>query len=230
MKTAVKIPDLEEDQNQLPFVTDFNFDGTQIPTYNGLYHWFGLEPVGEERSSLTYSVFIPADGTQKLFYYNHAEKKQGYAGISAMPSKVRESKKEYDWTVNKAVEFRPYIKDISGRRRLFFLGTVASVSEGTGNFDGSATPDLAIIDSEYRDVVWIDVKHPNKWNKTVYDQLNEAWRSSEKIGYYFVEETKTIDMVEQSVDSIIPVSEDTLKVKKIERLQRQIDSLKANNN
>lgn len=249
MKTAVKIPDLEADQNQLPFVTDFNFEGTQIPAYNGLYHWFGLEPVGDERTSLTYSIFIPADGTDKLFYYNHAEKKQGYAGISAMPSKVRESRKEYDWTVNKAVEFRPYIKDIAGRRRLFFLGTVASVSEGTGNFDGAATPDLALIDSEYRDVVWIDVKHPSTWEKELYSQLNEAWRSSEGIGNYFVEDTKiieatntvndvfratdtinknnsntentTIEALQRKVDSIKRSREN----KKIERLQRELDSL-----
>ncbi|WP_290700220.1 hypothetical protein [Lacinutrix sp.] len=231
MKTAVKIPDLEADQNQLPFVTDFNFDGTQISTYNGLYHWFGLEPVGEERSSLTYSIFIPADGTQQLFYYNHAEKKQGYAGISAMPSKVRESKKEYDWTVNKAVEFRPYIKDIAGRRRLFFLGTVASVSEGTGNFDGSATPDLALIDSEYRDVVWIDVKHPSTWDQEIYNQLNEAWRSSEGEVNFLNEDTKIIDVVGDDLNSVIinpfdnEVIEETEELS-IEELQRQVDSIK----
>ena len=90
-------------------------------------------------------------------------------------------------------EFRPYIKDIAGKKRMFFMGTVSSISkENEQQFDGSATPDLVLVDSEYRDVVWIDVKHPSQWDKTVYDQLNEAWRSSEKIGYYFAEETKTL--------------------------------------
>jgi len=37
------------------------------------------------------------------------------------------------------------------------------------DFDGSATPDMALIDSEYRYVVWIDVKHPIQWDKTVYN-------------------------------------------------------------
>ena len=186
METAVKIPNLPDDQNQQPFVTDFDFSGSPTNAYSGLYHWFGLEPVGDERTSLSYSVFVPADGTDKLYYYDHAAKKEGYAGVSAMPLKVIESRKEVDWSVNKPVEFRPYIKDIAGRKRLFFLGTISAIRESAaGQFDGSATPDLALIDSEYRDVIWIDVKHPSTWDKSVYDQLSEAWRSSEGIGYFY---------------------------------------------
>lgn len=230
METAVKIPNLPDDQNQQPFVTDFNFSDTNTEAYSGLYHWFGLEPVGDERTSLTYSVFIPSDGTDKLYYYDHASKKQGYAGVSAMPLKVIESRKEFDWSVNKPVEFRPYIKDIAGRKRMFFLGTISAIREGSNNFDGSATPDLALIDSEYRDVVWIDVKHPSQWDKTVYDQLNEAWRSSEKIGYYFVEETKEIDLPETLKDSVSMIPVVDKKADEIERLQKQIDSLKASDN
>ena len=228
MKTAVKIPELPKDQNQQPFVTDFDFSDTGSNGYSGLYHWFGLEPVGEQRTSLTFSVFIPADGSDAFYYYDHASKKQGYAGVSAMPLKVKESRKEYDWTANTPVEFRPYIKNIAGRKRMFFLGTVSAISEkNAGQFDGSATPDLVLIDSEYRDVIWIDVKHPSQWDKTVYDQLNEAWRSEEGIGYYFVEENKDIDIIEQVSDStmVIPVLDK--KTQEIERLQKQIDSLKA---
>jgi len=229
METAVKIPEMPKDQNQQPFVTDFDFSETETDAYSGLYHWFGLEPVGEERTSLSFSVFVPADGTDKLYYYNHAAKKQGYAGVSAMPLKVKESRKEYDWTANTPVEFRPYIKNIAGKKRMFFMGTVSSISDKNAQqFDGSATPDLVLIDSEYRDVVWIDVKHPSQWDKTVYDQLNEAWRASEKIGYYFVEQSRTIDIEQSVMDSInktIPIKDD--KTKLLEKLQRQIDSLKA---
>ncbi|MCK7590525.1 hypothetical protein M0G43_08075 [Subsaxibacter sp. CAU 1640] len=230
METAVKIPDLPDDQNQQPFVTDFDFNGTNVGAYNGLYHWFGLEPIGDERTSLTYSVFIPADGTDQLFYYDHAAKKQGYAGVSAMPLKIIESRKEFDWSVNKPVEFRPYIKDIAGRKRMFFLGTVSAVRDDSSKFDGSATPDLALVDSEYRDVVWIDVKHPSQWDKSVYDQLNEAWRASEGIGYYYVEETKDIDVMQQSMDSINSIPKVNKNADEIEKLQRQIDSLKSNGN
>lgn len=58
METAVKIPDLPDDQNEQPFVTDFDFSGTDTNAYSGLYHWFGLEPVGDERTSLTFSVLF----------------------------------------------------------------------------------------------------------------------------------------------------------------------------
>lgn len=231
MQTAVKIPDMPDDQNQQPFVTDVNFSGTNVNAYNGLYHWFGLEPIGDERTSLTYSVFVPADGTDKLYYYDHAAKKEGMAGATAMPLKMIESRKEFDWSVNKPVEFRPYIKDIAGRRRMFFLGTVSAVRDNSEKFDGSATPDLALIDSEYRDVIWIDVKHPSQWDKTVYDQLNEAWRASEGIGYYF-EEQKSIDLdvLGQKQDSINAIPKVNETAEEIERLQRQIDSLKSTGN
>ncbi|MEP5338653.1 MAG: hypothetical protein ABJL44_08745 [Algibacter sp.] len=227
MKTAVKIPQMPDDQNQQPYVTDFDFSDTNTGAYSGLYHWFGLEPVGAERTSLTFSVFIPSDGTNKFYYYDHASKKQGYAGVTAMPSKVMESRKEFDWSVNKAVEFRPYIKNIAGRKRMFFLGTISAVREGSSNFDGSATPDLALIDSEYRDVIWIDVKHPSSWDKSVYEQLNEAWRSSEGIGYYYAEEAKVIDAVQQNIDSTHVIAPVDKKNEAIEKLQRQLDSLKA---
>lgn len=229
METAVKIPDLPEDQNQQPFVTDFDFSSVDAKAYNGLYHWFGLEPIGEERTSLTYSVFVPADGTEKLFYYDHAAKKQGYAGVSAMPLKIIESRKEYDWSVNKPVEFRPYIKDIAGRRRMFFLGTVSAVKDGSAKFDGSATPDLALVDSEYRDVIWIDVKRPSTWDKTVYDQLNEAWRASEGIGYFYENENRTsdLDLMQREMDSIRSIPKVNANAQEIEKLQRKIDSLNS---
>lgn len=230
MKTAVKIPEMPKDQNQQPYVTDFDFSDTGSVAFSGLYHWFGLEPVGAERTSLSYSVFVPADGSNTFYYYNHAAKKEGYAGVSAMPLKVQESRKEYDWSANTPVEFRPYIKNIAGKKRLFFMGTVSAINKTNGKqFDGAATPDLVLVDSEYRDVVWIDVKHPSQWNKTVYDQLNEAWRASEKIGYYFAEEAKIIEHVNASVDSIKVIPQVDEKTAEILRLQRRLDSLKAVN-
>jgi len=180
-ETTVKIPDLKDDQNQQPFVTDFNFEGMPIAGENGLYHWFGLEPIGEKRTNLAFSVLIPADGTDAVYYYNHAAKKEGLAGVSAMPLKVIESRKEYDWSVNKPVEFRPVVKEIAGRKRLFVLGTIAAKREDNKKFDGAATPDLVLIDTEYRDVIWVDAKHPSKWTSTVLEQLGETWKASEHL-------------------------------------------------
>ncbi|AUC14415.1 hypothetical protein BTO06_04310 [Tenacibaculum sp. SZ-18] len=228
METAIKIPDLPDDQNQQPFVTDFDFSDTKSDAYTGLYHWFGLEPVGEERTSLTYSVFIPADGTDKLYYYDHASKKQGYAGVSAMPLKVIESRKEFDWSVNKPVEFRPYIKEIAGRKRMFFLSTISAIRDESSKFDGSATPDLALIDSEYRDVVWIDAKRPSKWDGNVFEQLGEAWKESETSNEYFKINSNVFKDQKNSVlDSINIKLNDNKNDKVIEKLQKQIDSIKA---
>ncbi len=181
-KSAVKIPALEDDQNQQPFVTDFDFEGV-ADTYKGLYHWFGLEPIGAERTGLIYSVMIPADGSNTVYYYDHGRRKEGYAGVSAMPAKVIESKKEYDWTANRPVEFRPYVKDILGKRRLFMLSTVVAnrkvldkdTKKDIAHFDGAATPDLAIVDVQYKDVIWIDAKKPNTWNNTIMNQMADAW-------------------------------------------------------
>ncbi len=230
MKTAVKIPNLPDDQNQQPFVTDFDFSDTNLDAYSGLYHWFGLEPVGDERTSLMFSVFIPSDGTDRLYFYDHGAKKQGYAGVSAMPLKVIESRKEFDWSVNKPVEFRPYIKNIAGRKRMFFIGTISAIREGSSKFDGAATPDLALIDSEYRDVVWIDAKHPSKWDSFVYEQLGEAWKSSETSNEFFKNNKNDFSILDKNqvlLDSIETLSVQNKKLEEIQKLQQKLDSLKG---
>ncbi len=212
METAVKIPDLADDQNQQPFVTDFNFSGMDVDAFSGLYHWFGLEPIGEERTSLSFSVLVPADGTDKLYYYNHAAKKEGLAGVSAMPLKVIESRKEYDWSVNKPVEFRPFIKEIAGRKRLFVLSTVTSKRDDSKKFDGAATPDLALIDVEYRDVVWVDAKHPSEWNTLILKQLGETWKASERLTDKDLYPEKTeIDIQPTTVKDSVSIEANTNK-------------------
>ena len=218
MKTAVKIPELPEDQNQQPYVTDFDFEGMPTEAVNGLYHWFGLEPIGDERTSLAFSVMIPADGTQKLYYYNHAAKKEGYAGVSAMPLKVIESRKEYDWSANKPVEFRPFIKHIAGKKRMFVIGTVAAVRDSSKQFDGSATPDLALVDAEYRDVIWIDAKHPSKWTTTILNQLGETWKASENLSDEVLYPNRTnLDVAPfPNLDSIPTIKLDSTAIQEME--------------
>ncbi|MDB4293314.1 hypothetical protein N9954_07900, partial [Maribacter sp.] len=63
----------------------------------------------------------------------------------------------------------------------FVLGTVAAVRDSSKQFDGAATPDLALVDAEYRDVIWIDAKHPSQWTSTILKQLGETWKASERI-------------------------------------------------
>lgn len=233
MHTSVKIPDLSDDQNQQPFVTDFDFSDVDQKAYTGLYHWFGLEPIGAERTSLSYSVFIPADGTSHMMYYNHVKHKDGYAGVSAMPLKVMESKKNYDWSVNKPVEFRPYIKDIAGKRRMFVLSTIAAKRKNSRHFDGSATPDLALVDMDYRDVIWVDVKHPEQWNETIFKQLGVVWKESEKDSEFFKNwkaqelEKENNNMLDtQLIDSLSVTTEDSQLTNK--ETKQLIDSLTEN--
>ena len=120
-----------------------------------------------------------------MMYYNHVSHKDGFAGVSAMPLKVMESKKNYDWNLNKPVEFRPYIKDIAGKRRMFVLSTIAAKRKNSRKFDGSATPDLALVDMNYRDVIWVDVKQPEQWNNTILKQLGAIWKESEPNNDFF---------------------------------------------
>ncbi|WP_151893462.1 hypothetical protein [Patiriisocius marinistellae] len=228
METAVKIPDLKDDENQQPFVTDFDFADMPYDAYNGLHHWFGLEPIGEERTSLAFSVLVPADGTDKLYYYNHGAKKEGLAGVSAMPLKVIESRKEYDWSVNKPVEFRPFIKKIAGRKRMFVISTVAAKRDNSKKFDGAATPDLALIDTEYRDVIWVDAKHPSTWEETILKQMGETWQTSENLSDEVLNSSKKdIDLNQENplfeADSVLRKNEvnDSLRA----AAQRILDSL-----
>ncbi len=225
MKTAVKIPELPEDQNQQPYVTDFNFEGMKTEAVDGLYHWFGLEPIGDERTSLAFSVMIPADGIQKLYYYDHASKKEGYAGVSAMPLKVIESKKEYDWSVNKPVEFRPFIKHIAGKKRMFVLGTVAAVKDDSKQFDGAATPDLALVDAEYRDVIWIDAKHPSRWTTTILDQLGETWKASEKLtdDQLYPKKNDSDMTLLPAIDTTSTIAIDSMSMKAVEALKDSLN-------
>ncbi|HZJ19088.1 MAG TPA: hypothetical protein VFD35_01885 [Pricia sp.] len=133
-----------------------------------------------------------------------------------------ESRKEYDWSVNKPVEFRPFIKNIAGRKRMFVLGTIAAVRDSSKQFDGAATPDLALVDAEYRDVVWIDAKHPSQWTTAILNQLGDTWKASEHLtdaDLYPKKADKDVDTHAQQgnlvIDSLniqgVEIRQDTLK-------------------
>ena len=61
----------------------------------------------------------------------------------------------------------------------------------------------------------------------MYNQLNEAWRSSEGIGYYYAEGKDALDQQVIGRDSIPVIPKVNKNQEAIDRLQRQIDSLKA---
>ena len=140
-----------------------------------------------------------------------------------MPLKVIESRKEYDWSVNRPVEFRPFVKYIAGRKRMFVLTTVTSARADSKKFDGAATPDLALIDTQYRDVVWIDAKHPNSWGDVIIKQLGETWMDQENLTNEQLYPDQDLDLIPEendvtpaidssSVDSLRVISNDSIRI------------------
>ena len=175
-KGDIRIPDLKEDINDQPFTTYFDFSGIS-PEMSMLYHYFGLEPFDYSKQGLNTSLFIPADGTDRVYVYKHFERMESLTGVSAVAAKVIESRKEYDWSISKPVEHRPFIRELQGQKRFFWLTTVVtfknqvangkeaqSVSSGkNGEFFAGSVPDLIITDAIYKKPVWVDASDPKNW-------------------------------------------------------------------
>lgn len=101
---------------------------------------------------------------------------------------------------------------------MFVLGTVAAVKDYSKQFDGAATPDLALVDAEYRDVIWIDAKHPSKWTTTILNQLGETWKASENLtDEQLYPNKQDLDLQKFSELDSIPVMEvDSMAMKAVE--------------
>jgi len=108
---------------------------------------------------------------------------------------------------------------------MFVLGTVAAGKDDSKQFDGAATPDLALVDAEYRDVIWIDAKHPSRWTTTILDQLGETWKASENLTDEQLYPNKNDrDMKEPPKIDSIPVMEiDSLEIKAVDILSDSLN-------
>ncbi|MCI5223097.1 MAG: hypothetical protein D3924_10585 [Candidatus Electrothrix sp. AR4] len=162
----IRIPQMQGNHNEMPYVLLFK----GVDKKDGLFHYFGLEPYDERKHGLSLSLFIPSDGRDKKIYiYDHSSKKESLTGASAIATKVMESKKNYDWSKNQPVENRPYIKDISGKRRLFWLTTVATVNK-EGGLAGSI-PEIVITDAATNLPIWVDSKNQGQWLEVIQEQM-----------------------------------------------------------
>ncbi len=170
----IRIPRLPNDLNQQPFTMFFRFDGSS-GAKDGLYHYFALEPFHEEKQGLNTSLFVPADGIGKVYTYTHHNKSEALTGVSAIAAKVMESRKQYDWSRNRPVEHRPYIKDIAGKRRFFWLTTIVTLKEGNKSFIAGSTPDVAITDASYKVVSWVNALQPDTWPSQLQQELSTVW-------------------------------------------------------
>ena len=170
----IRIPDLPGDYNDQPFTGYF-----EVGDKASLYHYFALEPFQADKQGLNTSLFVPADGQGVTYVFRHYEKKQSLTGVSAIVSKVMESRKNYDWSRNSAAEQRPFIRDVGGKRRFFWLTSVVTHKDGGdtegGNFIVGAAPDITLTDAEYKTVVWVDSRKPDEWEKQMEEELSSVW-------------------------------------------------------
>jgi hypothetical protein len=189
-KGDIRIADLPDDVNDQPFTLYFKPSGEE---QGSLYHYFALEPFDSDKQGLAASLFIPADGTQKIYVYRHFEKGESPLGVTAVGAKVQESKKSYDWSKNRAVEFRPYLKrlpDANGKveTRFFWLATVVTLKDAApgkgadpegkqqgGQFIPGSVPEMAAVDAYNGGVVWLDPLRPEVWPTQLREQLGARW-------------------------------------------------------
>ncbi|OGZ08579.1 MAG: hypothetical protein A3D65_04980 [Candidatus Lloydbacteria bacterium RIFCSPHIGHO2_02_FULL_50_13] len=159
----VRIPDSKESLNTQPYTVFFKETNGMPGT---LYHYFSLEPFLEGKHGLVASVLIPADGTDRVFVYRHEDRNESLMGVSKVPGLVKNSKMEYDWNVSAAVEERPYVRYIDGKRRLLWLTTVVTYENAKKNsFTAGSVPQVALVDSATQEVIWVDPRDQAGWVK-----------------------------------------------------------------
>ena len=158
----VRIPELGQDLNAQPFVGYFR---ARSEPSGQLYHYFALEPFDMEKQGLNTSIFVPADGSSDMRVFHHLKHGQSYSGISSISTKVMESRKDYDWNRNHPVEHRPFIKEVNGQLRFFWLTTVVTARMGKekGRFIAGSVPEVVLTDALTNTTIWVNPREPEKW-------------------------------------------------------------------
>lgn len=184
----LRLPDLPGDENELPFGIYFHF-GDKMKERNKLYLYSSLVPWDETKRGLNTSLLYPADGIGPLFRVRHQDLGHGYIGPNAIPQKIRGSLTDYYWKTARTVEPKPYVRDIDGVRRVFYLTTIVHIhwdpsdkgsevavdSKNKQQFETSAVPKVALVDAVQGVPVWITANEPNLWPSEVQNKLKEIW-------------------------------------------------------
>ena len=115
-----------------------------------------------------------------VLVYSHYERGDALIGVSAVAPKVRSSQKMYDWTHNSIAEQRPYIRDVGGRKRFFWLSTVVTFKNDAdfakGAYIAGSAPQVTLTDALYQQVVWVDSSHPETWEESLSKALEVSWK------------------------------------------------------
>lgn len=169
----LRVPNLPGDVNDQPFTTFFQFYEEKS---SKLYHYFALEPYQNDdraKSGLAISIFFPADGIGKVYYYEHAERNENLAGVSSVSTYIKENQKTIDWERNEVAEHRPYIHPINGKKRLCWLSTVVTKTDTGNGFIAGSSIDVFITDAATTQPVKVDAGKPWLW----VSQIEEAMKS-----------------------------------------------------
>jgi len=141
-----------------------------------------LEPYHDTKQGLNTSMFVPADGIGPVMVYRHYLRNEALTGVSAVAPKVMESRKQYDWEQSQPVEHRPYIRDIDGKRRFFWLTTVVTYKDkkhaGERGFIAGSTPAITLTDAMYKTVVWVDPNQARPGQISSRMKLSVVWKSN----------------------------------------------------
>lgn len=173
----IRIPDLPRDQSPQPFVV---YAEISENSEGKIYSYFGLEPYQEQKKGLSLSLFIPGDGEDKVYFMDHDKRQDAYIGSSAIPAKIVESKKNYDWSENYPAEARPFVREINGKRRFFWLSTVVTRAGADGKaFIGGSIPEITLTDANYGRVIWISqdsISETRHWARAVQKEMQIIWQ------------------------------------------------------
>ena len=173
----IRIPALPQDQSPQPFVTYFN-----LRAEGKVYNYYGLEPYQREKKGLSLSLFIAGDSDKTVFYIDHRNTGETFIGSSAVPAKIIESKKNYDWSENYPAESRPFVRNVEGHARLFWLSTIVTrAGKGKGEYIGGSIPEICLTDAIYGKVVWINqdsLINQEAWIRQVSSEMQEFWHSA----------------------------------------------------
>ncbi len=89
------------------------------------------------------------------------------------------SRKNYDRPRNRAAQQCPFIRDVGGKRRFFWLTSVVTheggVDTNRGNFIVGAAPDITLTDAACKTVVWVDSKNLEEWEQQLEEELSSIW-------------------------------------------------------
>jgi hypothetical protein len=175
----IRIPSEENDQASQPFVTYFKTGAT-----GKIYNYYGLEPYQEDKKALSLSVLIPGDDASKVYFIEHRNGEASFIGSSAIQAKIIESRKNYDWSENYPAESRPFIREVDGVTRFFWLSTIVTrAGDSGGEYIGGSIPEITLTDAIYGKVVWINpdsLSNSESWVRQAKGELSDFWSDEQR--------------------------------------------------